>query len=89
MDVKRKKWLERSQRHSQPIRVKRATLRGQLLNVRFASTLVIAVSIIAAVCLARDESISRRLPRLYSIVSESVSLHGCPVEFIQPAVRYQ
>ena len=40
---------------------------------RFASTLVISASIIAAVRLARDD-ISRPSPRLTSVVAESVSL---------------
>jgi hypothetical protein len=41
---------------------------------RFASTLVIAASIIAAVRLARDSDISRLSPRLTSVVSDSVGL---------------
>ena len=41
---------------------------------RFASTLVIAASIIAAVRLARDPDISRPSPRLTSVVSDSVGL---------------
>ena len=41
---------------------------------RFASTLVIAASIIAAVRLAREQNISRPSPRLTSVVSDSVSL---------------
>lgn len=41
---------------------------------RFASTLVIAASIIAAVRLARDENISRPSPRLSSVISDSVGL---------------
>ena len=40
---------------------------------RFASTLVIAASIIAAVRLAREE-ISRPSPRLMSVVGDSVAL---------------
>ena len=40
---------------------------------RFASTLVIAASIIAAVRLARDD-ISRSSPRLTSVVADSVGL---------------
>jgi hypothetical protein len=40
---------------------------------RFASTLVIAASIIAAVRLARED-ISRPSPRLTSAISDSVSL---------------
>ena len=40
---------------------------------RFASTLVIAAAIIAAVRLARDD-ISRPSPRLTSVVGESVGL---------------
>jgi hypothetical protein len=41
---------------------------------RFASTLVIAASIIAAVRLARDQDISRPSPRLISVVNDSVGL---------------
>ena len=40
---------------------------------RFASTLVIAASIIAAVRLARDD-ISRPSPRLHSVIADSVQL---------------
>ena len=40
----------------------------------FASTLVIAASIIAAVRLAREEDSSRPSPRLASVVSDSISL---------------
>jgi hypothetical protein len=40
---------------------------------RFASTLVIAAAIIAAVRLARDD-ISRPSPRLFAVVADSVSL---------------
>jgi len=41
---------------------------------RFASTIVIAASIIAAVRLAREPDISRPSPRLTSVVADSVSL---------------
>jgi len=41
---------------------------------RFASTLVIAASIIAAVRLARDQDISRPSPRLTSVIADSVGL---------------
>ena len=41
---------------------------------RFASTLVIAASIIAAVRLRRDPDISRPSPRLTSVVSDSIGL---------------
>lgn len=41
---------------------------------RFASTLVIAAPIIAAVRLARDADISRSSPRLFSVVGDGVSL---------------
>jgi hypothetical protein len=41
---------------------------------RFASTLVIAASIIAAVRLAREPDISRPSPRLTSVVSDSIGL---------------
>jgi hypothetical protein len=41
---------------------------------RFASTLVIAASIIAAVRLAREQDIARPSPRLASVVTDSISL---------------
>jgi len=41
---------------------------------RFASTLVIAASIIAAVRLARDQDISRPSPRLASVIADSITL---------------
>lgn len=41
---------------------------------RFASTLVIAASIIAAVRLAREPDISRPSPRLTAVVSDSIGL---------------
>jgi hypothetical protein len=41
---------------------------------RFASTLVIAASIIAAVRLARDQDISRPSPRLTSVISDDIGL---------------
>ena len=41
---------------------------------RFASTLVIAASIIAAVRLARDENISRPSPRLTAVITDSIGL---------------
>jgi hypothetical protein len=41
---------------------------------RFASTIVIAASIIAAVRLAREPDISRPSPRLTSVVADSVAL---------------
>jgi hypothetical protein len=47
---------------------------GDRLHDRFASTLVIAAAIIAAVRLARDSDISRSSPRLFSVIAESVSL---------------
>lgn len=43
---------------------------------RFASTVVIAASIIAAVRLARDADISRPTPRLTSVVADSVRWRG-------------
>jgi hypothetical protein len=55
--------------------MRRATAREEQerKNDRFASTLVIAASIIAAVRLARED-ISRPSPRLTSTISDSVSL---------------
>lgn len=41
---------------------------------RFASTLIIAASIIAAVRLARDENISTPSPRLTAVLNDSVGL---------------
>jgi hypothetical protein len=41
---------------------------------RFASTLVIAASIIAAVRLAREPDIGRPSPRLASVVADSIAL---------------
>ena len=55
--------------------MKRAVAREEQerrLQDRFASTVVIAAAIIAAVRLARDESSSS--PRIYAAVSDSVSL---------------
>jgi hypothetical protein len=46
---------------------------GQLRD-RFASTLIIAASIIAAVRLAREENISESSPRLKSVIFDCVSL---------------
>ena len=56
--------------------MRRATAREEEARTRdrFASTVVIAASIIAAVRLARDENISRPSPRLTSVVSDSVGL---------------
>lgn len=48
-------------------------IEDQRKSDRFASTLVIAASIIAAVRLARDD-ISRPSPRLSSTVADSISL---------------
>ena len=45
----------------------------QRMTDRFASTLIIAASIIAAVRLARDD-ISRPSPRLTSVIADSVGL---------------
>jgi hypothetical protein len=44
------------------------------LTDRFASTLVIAASIIAAVQLAREQDISRPSPRLTSVVTDGIGL---------------
>jgi hypothetical protein len=41
---------------------------------RFASTMVIAVAIIAAIRLAREPDISKPSPKLMSVVGESVAL---------------
>jgi hypothetical protein len=56
--------------------MKRAQARWEEKHMtdRFASTLVIAAAIIAAVRLARDENISRPSPRLFSVVADCVVL---------------
>jgi hypothetical protein len=41
---------------------------------RFASTLVIAAAIIAAVRLAREQDIGRPSPRLASVITDSIGL---------------
>jgi hypothetical protein len=46
----------------------------KLMTDRFASTLVIAASIIAAVRLAREQDISMPSPRLTSVITDSVGL---------------
>jgi len=46
----------------------------KLMTNRFASTLVIAASIIAAVRLAREQDISRPSPRLTSVIADSIGL---------------
>jgi len=48
--------------------------RDRQIQDRFASTIVIAAAIIAAVRLARDESINRPSPRLLGTVADSVGL---------------
>jgi hypothetical protein len=56
--------------------MKRATAREEQerrTQDRFASTIVIAASVIAAVRLAREPDISRPSPRLTSVVADSVS----------------
>lgn len=51
----------------------RALAEQKRMTDRFASTLVIAASIIAAVRLARED-ISRPSPRLTSVVTDSIAL---------------
>jgi hypothetical protein len=51
----------------------KAMAEQKFMTDRFASTLVIAASIIAAVRLARED-ISRPSPRLTSVVADSVGL---------------
>jgi hypothetical protein len=53
---------------------KRAMEKQRRTADRFASTLVIAASIIAAIRLARDQDISRPSPRLTSVIADSVGL---------------
>jgi len=57
--------------------MKRANVREaeERQRERFASTLVIAAAIIAAVRLARDD-ISRPSPRLFAVVADRVGLAG-------------
>jgi hypothetical protein len=52
----------------------RAMEEQRRMTDRFASTLVIAASIIAAVRLAKDQEISRPSPRLTSVVADSIGL---------------
>lgn len=52
----------------------KAMVEQKRMTDRFASTLVIAASIIAAVRLARDQDISRPSPRLTSVISDSIGL---------------
>lgn len=56
--------------------MKRANAREEehRLRYRFASTLAISASIIAAVRLGRDENISRPSPRITSVIYDSVAL---------------
>jgi hypothetical protein len=56
--------------------MKRANAREQEQRTtdRFASTLVIAAAIIAAVRLARDENIGRPSPRLTTVIADCVGL---------------
>jgi len=62
----------------------RAMEEQKQMTDRFASTLVIAASIIAAVRLARDQDISRASPRLTSVVAESIGLARIILEKIVP-----
>ena len=50
------------------------TQQRQKQNDRFASTVVIAAAVIAAVRLAREPDITRPTPRLVATISDSVSL---------------
>ncbi len=52
----------------------KAVAEQKRMTDRFASTLVIAASIIAAVRLAREQDISTPSPRLTSVVSDSIGL---------------
>jgi len=56
--------------------MRRANAREEEARIsdRFASTIVIAAAIIAAVRLARDQNITSTSPRLVSVVSDSVVL---------------
>lgn len=56
--------------------MKRANAYGEERRIkdRFASTLVIAASIIAAVRLAREENITRSSPRLSAVIADCVGL---------------
>jgi hypothetical protein len=51
---------------------------------RFASTLTIAASIIAAVRLAREENITRPSPRLTTVISDCVGLARMILELGAP-----
>jgi hypothetical protein len=51
---------------------------------RFASTLVIAASIIAAVRLAREPDIARPSPRVASVIADSITLARTILDRIVP-----
>lgn len=71
--------------------MRRATVREEQerrKQDRFASTLIIAASIIAAVRLARDD-ISQSSPRLTSVVADSVSLARIILERVTRLVCHQ
>lgn len=65
--------MKRAIAHEEQERTK-AMAEQKRMTDRFASTLVIAASIIAAVRLARDQDISRPSPRLTSVISDSIGL---------------
>jgi len=84
-DLLRRSGRAQSERQCEMGEMKRAIAREEQERVklmdeqkrmtdRFASTLVIAASIIAAVRLAREQDIGRPSPRLTSVVTDSIGL---------------
>jgi hypothetical protein len=65
---------ERDQNQDQDRERRKAMGEQKRMTDRFASTLVIAAPIIAAVGLARDQDISRPSPRLTGVISNSLAL---------------
>jgi hypothetical protein len=72
-EMKRANAYEERQRAQVEQRVQDQRIQDQRISDRFASTVAICASIIAAVRLARDD-ISRPSPRVVSVVIDSVRL---------------
>jgi hypothetical protein len=73
--------MRRAIAREEPERTK-AMEKQKRMTDRFASTLVIAASIIAAIRLARELDISRPSPRLTSVVADSIGLARMIIEKI-------